>query len=181
MQSMGRLSMQCKKVAVFFFGGGREGFFFFFFPLCSQTVLFMFTQGSQIIPKVFSKNMNRKYITQLKTILNLHYKKYSRSFMQYDKFEPPDFSGTMVSPAFFCWLNIAKIKFKTIKLIKSCGFLSFSTMLYLYMVQVSSQKYKRMFLRNLLSYLAFSQIWLNLPVDHSHFGCNTKIAKIAKK
>jgi hypothetical protein len=59
--------------------------------------------------------------------------------------------------------------------------LSFSTMLYLYMVQVSSQKYKRMFLRNLLSYLAFSQIWLNLPVDHSHFGCNTKIAKIAKK
>jgi hypothetical protein len=25
--------------------------------------------------------------------------------------------------------------------------------------------------------LAFSQIWLNLPVDHPHFGYKTKIAK----
>ncbi len=33
-------------------GKGEEGCFFS--PLCSQSVLFMFTQGSQIIPKVFS-------------------------------------------------------------------------------------------------------------------------------
>ncbi len=85
----------------------------------------------------------------LKTILNLHYKKCSRSFMQYNKFEPQIFVVTCwaITPdqPFFCWLNIAKIKYKKIKLLKSCGFLSFSTMLYLYMVQVSSQKYKRMF------------------------------------
>jgi len=29
--------------------------------------------------------------------------------------------------------------------------------------------------------LACSQIWLNLPLDHCHFGCNTKIAKKKKK
>jgi hypothetical protein len=30
-------------------------------------------------------------------------------------------------------------------------------------------------LKNLLSFLACSQIWLNLPVDHSHFGYITKL------
>jgi hypothetical protein len=33
------------------------------------------------------------------------------------------------------------------------------------------------FLQNLLSYLACSQIWLNLPVDHCHFGYNSALPK----
>jgi hypothetical protein len=43
------------------------------------------------------------------------------------------------------------------------------------MVQVDSQKYIRMFEGFLLSYLAFSQIWLNLPTDDRHFGYITKL------
>jgi hypothetical protein len=39
------------------------------------------------------------------------------------------------------------------------------------MVEAGSQNYRRMFLRKYLN-----QIWLNLHVDHCHFGC-----KIAKK
>ncbi len=37
------------------------------------------------------------------------------------------------------------------------------------MLQVGTQKYQRM-LKILLSCLACSQIWLNLPVDDHHFG-----------
>jgi hypothetical protein len=33
----------------------------------------------------------------------------------------------------------------------------------------------------LVSYLASSQIWLNLPVDHCHFGYSTKLPKTKKK
>jgi hypothetical protein len=39
------------------------------------------------------------------------------------------------------------------------------------MVQVCSQMF---FFLNLLSYLAFSQIWLNFLVHHHHFGYNIK-------
>jgi hypothetical protein len=49
------------------------------------------------------------------------------------------------------------------------------------MVQIGKQKYRRMFLKNLLSYLACGQNWLNLPVDHHHFGYNTKLGKKKKK
>jgi hypothetical protein len=41
MQSMAMLSMQSKKVQFFSLVGGRRGIFFP--PLCSQSVLFMFT------------------------------------------------------------------------------------------------------------------------------------------
>jgi hypothetical protein len=36
------------------------------------------------------------------------------------------------------------------------------------------------FLENLLSYLACSQIWLNIPVDHCHKIKNTAAASIVK-
>jgi hypothetical protein len=42
------------------------------------------------------------------------------------------------------------------------------------MVTVRSQKYKRTFKKMSLSHLAYSQIWLNLPMDHHHFGYITK-------
>jgi hypothetical protein len=46
------------------------------------------------------------------------------------------------------------------------------------MVQEGSQKYKiNDVLKKLLSGLACSQIWLNLPLDHCHFGYNTKLPK----
>ncbi len=40
---------------------------------------------------------------------------------------------------------------------------------------VGSLKYRRMFFQILLSYLACSQIWLNLHVNHHHFGYKTKL------
>jgi hypothetical protein len=46
-----------------------------------------------------------------------------------------------------------------------------------YMVQVSSQKYRRIFLQKVFSDLACSQIWLHLPVNHHHFGYNTNLPK----
>jgi hypothetical protein len=42
------------------------------------------------------------------------------------------------------------------------------------MVTVCRQKYKRTFLKMSLSHVACSQIWLNLPMDHHHFGYITK-------
>jgi hypothetical protein len=45
----------------------------------------------------------------------------------------------------------------------------------LHMVQVA--KYRRICVKILLSYLAYSQIWLNLLVDHHHFGSITKLAQ----
>jgi hypothetical protein len=44
-------------------------------------------------------------------------------------------------------------------------------------VQVGSQKYRRMFLKILLSHLSCSQIWLNLLVDRHHYGYITKLTK----
>jgi len=44
------------------------------------------------------------------------------------------------------------------------------------MVQVGSQKYTRIFLK-LFSYLSSSQNWLNLDVDHHHYGYNKKLSK----
>jgi hypothetical protein len=46
-----------------------------------------------------------------------------------------------------------------------------------YMVQVSSQKYRRNFSTKIFSDLACSQIWLHLPVNHHHFGYNTNLRK----
>jgi hypothetical protein len=73
---------------------------------------------------------------------------------------------------FLAWLHIAK------KLFIKC-FLKFSIAkmhqnlrkkfhISLHMVQVA--KYRRICVKNLLSYLGYSQIWLNLLVDHHHFG-----------
>jgi hypothetical protein len=45
------------------------------------------------------------------------------------------------------------------------------------MVQVGSQKIEGCFINILLSYLVFSQTWLNLPMDHRHFGYITKLEK----
>jgi len=42
-------------------------------------------------------------------------------------------------------------------------------------VQVGSQKYRRILKKK--SYLTCSQIWLNVPVVHHHFGYNTKLPK----
>jgi hypothetical protein len=50
----------------------------------------------------------------------------------------------------------------------------------LYMVQVSSQKYRRSFLQKIFSDLACSQIWLHLPVNHRHFGYNTNLPQKKK-
>ncbi len=44
-------------------------------------------------------------------------------------------------------------------------------------VQVCGQKYKKMFLKLYFHILACSQIWLNLHVDHQHFGYITKLTK----
>ncbi len=44
---------------------------------------------------------------------------------------------------------------------------------YTCMVQVGSQKYRSF--KFLLSYLVCSQIGSKLPVDHHHFGYNTKL------
>jgi hypothetical protein len=41
---------------------------------------------------------------------------------------------------------------------------------FLFMVQVDSQKCRSCVLRNLLSYLACSKIWLDVLVGHRHFG-----------
>jgi hypothetical protein len=38
-----------------------------------------------------------------------------------------------------------------------------------------SQNNKNIYYIKILSYLAFSQIWLNLPLYHRHFGYNTKL------
>jgi hypothetical protein len=43
------------------------------------------------------------------------------------------------------------------------------------MVQVDSQNLLNNVFKTLLSYSPSSQIWLNLPVDHPHFGYNTKL------
>jgi hypothetical protein len=43
------------------------------------------------------------------------------------------------------------------------------------MVQVDSQNLLNNVLKTLLSYSPTSQIWLNLPVDHPHFGYNSKL------
>jgi hypothetical protein len=44
------------------------------------------------------------------------------------------------------------------------------------MVQAGSQQYKRVFFLILkLSYLIYSQIWLNLPMDGRHFWLHHKI------
>jgi hypothetical protein len=51
---------------------------------------------------------------------------------------------------------------------------------FLFMVSVASQKYRRNFLKKLLSYLACSQIWSNASVDHRHFGYNTELPKEKK-
>jgi len=40
---------------------------------------------------------------------------------------------------------------------------------FLYMVQVGSEKYRRIFKLFFLSYLACGQIWLNFPMDDCHF------------
>ncbi len=42
-------------------------------------------------------------------------------------------------------------------------------------------KERRNVLRFLLSYVACSQIWLNLPMDHCHFGYNTKLTPHPKE
>jgi hypothetical protein len=39
---------------------------------------------------------------------------------------------------------------------------------FLYMFQISIQKYRKVFMK-IFSYLACSQIWLNLPMDDHHF------------
>ncbi len=44
-------------------------------------------------------------------------------------------------------------------------------------VQVCGQKYRKMFLKLYFHILACSQIWLNLHVDHQHFGYITKLTK----
>jgi hypothetical protein len=72
------------------------------------------------------------------------------------------------------WLYIAKKKnYKKIAEIKC--FLRFSIariqpkfkkfVKFLYMFQISIQKYRRMYFWNTFSYLTCSQIWLNLPMD----------------
>jgi hypothetical protein len=45
------------------------------------------------------------------------------------------------------------------------------------MVEVCSQKYYRKVFKIIFSNLACSQIWLNLLVDHHHFGFNTKLTQ----
>jgi hypothetical protein len=54
---------------------------------------------------------------------------------------------------------------------------------YTCLLQVGSQKnYRRMFKRNVLPYLASSsQIWLNIFVDHCHFGYIAKLTPKKKK
>jgi hypothetical protein len=44
----------------------------------------------------------------------------------------------------------------------------------------SSQKYRRNFFTKIFSDLACSQIWLHLPVNHHHFGCNTNLRRKKK-
>jgi len=46
-----------------------------------------------------------------------------------------------------------------------------------YMVQVSSQTYRRIYLQKIFSDFACSQIWLHIPVNHHHFGYNTNLPK----
>ncbi len=46
------------------------------------------------------------------------------------------------------------------------------------MVQEASQKCKNILKFCLLEYLAFSQIWLNLPVEGRHIDNNTKLPKL---
>jgi hypothetical protein len=41
-------------------------------------------------------------------------------------------------------------------------------------IQVCSQKCRRMYKIIYIHYLACSQTWLNLPVDHCHYGYTTK-------
>jgi hypothetical protein len=49
---------------------------------------------------------------------------------------------------------------------------------FLYMFQVCSQKYRRIFKKILLSYIASRKIWLNLPImDHRHFGYITNLTR----
>jgi len=43
------------------------------------------------------------------------------------------------------------------------------------MVVTCSQKYKKTFLKMSLSHVTCSQIWLNLPMGHHHFGYITKL------
>jgi len=45
------------------------------------------------------------------------------------------------------------------------------------MVQVGSQKYRKMFKHSIFLFLDYNQIWLNLHVDHHHFGYITKLTK----
>jgi hypothetical protein len=46
---------------------------------------------------------------------------------------------------------------------------------------LGSQKYRKNVLEILLSYLACSQIWLNLHIDYCHFGYNTKLPTKKRK
>ncbi len=48
---------------------------------------------------------------------------------------------------------------------------------FLYVAQSGSKYIEEFFKIKLLPCLNFSQIWLNLPVDHHHFGYNTKLQK----
>jgi hypothetical protein len=50
----------------------------------------------------------------------------------------------------------------------------------LYMLQVGSQKIHKDVQQILLSYLACSHIWLNLPMDDCHFGYITNLHATCK-
>ncbi len=70
-----------------------------------------------------------------------------------------------------CQKAVLKVKSAILKclLIFSIAIIRSNIVRFLYMVQVCSQKYKLRF-KKLFSYLACGQIWLNLHVDHCHFG-----------
>jgi hypothetical protein len=85
---------------------------------------------------------------------------------------------THAQPAFhFHWWNFAKREIQNSKLKWPWDF-QFSELnkkrefffaKFLYLVQVGSQNYKRIFNLKKLSYLICNQIWLNLLIVHHHF------------
>jgi hypothetical protein len=93
---------------------------------------------------------------------------------------------------FFCWQYIAKKAILRIKSAKIKCFLRFSIAIIRskfkknHQISIDGNFYrwvKRVAksiegcLKNLFSYLACSQIWLNLLVDHHHFGYIRKLTK----
>jgi hypothetical protein len=49
------------------------------------------------------------------------------------------------------------------------------------MVWLGNQKYKKKVFKNFTFIFSGSQIWLNLPMHHHHFGYNTKLTPHKKK